>query len=109
MSTKQTLVLSLAAGLTGGIFSRYLTPEMVHAQTQTPAPKEISAQSFALLDANGNRVGALTFSPTGRLAIALTYQGIHTGDAVSRILVVWWKHEAICAACRLNKSVSLLT
>lgn len=75
MSTKQTLILSLAAGLTGGIFSRYLAPEMVHAQTQMLAPKEISAQSFALLDANGNRVGALTVSPTRRLAIALTYQG----------------------------------
>ena len=75
MGTKQTLILSLAAGLTGGIFSRYLAPEMVHAQTQTPAPKEISAQSFALLDANGNRFGALTVSPTGRWAIALTYQG----------------------------------
>src|SRR5215510_9705677 len=34
---------------------------------------------------------------------------VHTGDAVSRILVVWWKREAICAACRLNKSASLLT
>ncbi len=75
MSTRQTLILSLAAGLTGGIFSRYLAPEMVHAQTQTPAPNEISAQSFALLDANGNRLGALTVSPMGRLAITLTYQG----------------------------------
>jgi hypothetical protein len=74
MSAKQTLILSLAAGLTGGIFSRYLAPELVHAQTQTPAPKEISAQSFALLDANGNRVGALTVS-NGRWAIASTYQG----------------------------------
>src|SRR5262249_54783443 len=34
---------------------------------------------------------------------------VHTGDAVSRILVVWWKREAICGACRLNKSASLLT
>jgi hypothetical protein len=75
MSTKQTLILSLAAGLTGGIFSRYLAPEMVHAQTQTFAPKEISAQSFALLDAKGNRLAALTISPTGGLAIALPYQG----------------------------------
>src|SRR5690349_9356554 len=71
MSTKQTLILSLAAGLTGGIFSRYLPPEMVHAQNQMLVPKEISAQSFALLEANGNRVG-LTVSPTDRLAIALT-------------------------------------
>src|SRR5215472_16532168 len=34
---------------------------------------------------------------------------VHTGDAVSRILVVWWKREAICGAGRLNKSASLLT
>ena len=75
MSAKQTLILSLAAGLMGGIFSRYLGPEMVHAQSQTPAPKEISAQSFALLDANGNRLGALTVSPTGGLTIVLPYRG----------------------------------
>ena len=34
---------------------------------------------------------------------------VNTGDAVSRILVVWWKREAVCAASRLNKSASLLT
>jgi len=33
----------------------------------------------------------------------------NTGDAVSRILVPWWKREAICAACRVRKSASLLT
>ena|SRR5437773_1951991 len=75
MNTKQTLILSLAAGLTGGIFSRYLAPEMVHAQAQIPVPREIIAQSFALVDASGNRVGALTLSKNGRPAILLNYQG----------------------------------
>jgi hypothetical protein len=75
MGTKQTLILSLAAGLMGGIVSRYIAPEPVHAQARTPAPREIIAQSFALVDASGNRVGALTVSPIGRPAIALTYQG----------------------------------
>ena len=75
MKTKQTLVLSLAAGLMGGIVSRYIAPELVHAQAQTPAPREIIAQSFALVDASGNRVGALALSKNGRPAILLTYQG----------------------------------
>src|SRR5215467_4485725 len=42
------------------------------------------------------------------MPVPVELQIIHTGDAVSRILVVWWKREAICAACRLNKSASLL-
>ena len=33
----------------------------------------------------------------------------HTGDAVSSILAVWWKREAICAACRGEKSALVLT
>jgi hypothetical protein len=34
---------------------------------------------------------------------------VHTGDAASRILAVWWKREATCTACRVGKSASLLT
>jgi hypothetical protein len=75
MDTKLVLILSFAAGLTGGIVSQWVTPELVHAQTQAPAPKEITAQSFALTDASGNRVGELTVSRNGRPAISLTYQG----------------------------------
>lgn len=54
------LTLALAAGLTGGILSRYLWPLPVHAQAQPPAPQEIRAQRFVLEDAAGKTLG--TFS-----------------------------------------------
>ena len=62
MNTKLILILSVAAGLTGGIVSRYVTPAPVQAQAQTPVPKEISAQSFVLVDEKSNIVG--TFKPS---------------------------------------------
>jgi hypothetical protein len=73
MSTKLTITVSLAAGLAGGILSQYIAPALVHAQAQAPMPKEILAQSFALVDANGKRVGALTIGQNHRPAIWLKY------------------------------------
>jgi hypothetical protein len=51
MNPRLTLTLSLAAGLLGGVFSRYVSPESVHAQTA--APQEVRAQKFTLVDQNG--------------------------------------------------------
>ena len=53
MFRKLTPVLALAAGLVGGLLSRYITPA---------APSEIQAQSFTLVDATGAVVGS--FRPT---------------------------------------------
>jgi hypothetical protein len=73
MLRKLNPLLALAAGLIGGLASRYVTPFSVHAQAPTPfvapippppqpaAPAEIKAQSFTLVDRNGNTVG--TFAP----------------------------------------------
>lgn len=67
MLRKLNPVLALAAGLLGGILSRYLAPPPVHAQApatqaqSTPAPEEIRAQSFTLVDGSGAVVG--TFRP----------------------------------------------
>lgn len=55
-----TITSILAAGLLGGLLSRYLTPVTVHAQAQ--AQKEIKAQSFVLVDDKDNIVG--TFKPS---------------------------------------------
>jgi hypothetical protein len=60
MSTKWTVALCLAAGLLGEVVSRYLSPDLVHAQAQPPVPKEIRAQAFILEDENGNVVGRFT-------------------------------------------------
>src|SRR6266436_8826074 len=49
-----------------------------------------------------------TTCPTGARSTAVVIS-VHTGDAVSRILAAWWEREAICAACRVRKSASLLT
>ena len=67
------MALALAAGLAGGILSQYIAPALVHAQAQTPMPKEIRAQSFTLVDASGNRVGALTIGQNHRSTIWLQY------------------------------------
>ena len=67
MLRKLNPVLALAAGLLGGMLSRYLAPVPVHAQApapqaqSTPAPEEIRAQSFTLVDGSGAVVG--TFRP----------------------------------------------
>jgi hypothetical protein len=51
---------------------------------------------------------AATTCPTAPRSTAVV-TSVHTGDAVSRILAVWWKREVIWAACRTKKSASLLT
>jgi hypothetical protein len=75
MTTKLTMTLSLAAGLAGGVLSQYIASALVHAQAQTPMPKEIRAQSFTLVDASGNRMGALTIGQNSRPSIWLKYHG----------------------------------
>jgi hypothetical protein len=63
LNTRLVLPLSLAAGLLGGLFSRYVNPTTVHAQT---APIEIRAQKFTLVDKNGTVRGvfAVADDPT---------------------------------------------
>jgi hypothetical protein len=58
----RTFVLSvtLAAGLLGGMLSRYITPVPAFARALTQ--KEIKAQSFVLVDDKDNIVG--TFKPS---------------------------------------------
>lgn len=50
LNARLTLTLSLAAGVLGGLFSRYVSPTTAQAQT---APIEIRAQEFTLVDQNG--------------------------------------------------------
>ena len=62
---KLNLALSLAAGLFGGILSHYAWIAPVQAQTLTLAPKEIRAQSFALVDAKGVVQGVFSVDDAG--------------------------------------------
>jgi len=63
MNRKLNLSLALAAGLLGGLLSRYVTPWPVLAQAG-PA-KELRAQSFVLVDDKNNVVGTFTASTPG--------------------------------------------
>ena len=68
-----TFVLSIAAGLLGGGLSHYVWTQPVHAQSQTPAPKEIRAQSFVLVNDKGEVQGVFSFDEpkVGRPSIRL--------------------------------------
>ncbi|HXI39117.1 MAG TPA: hypothetical protein VNH83_04020 [Bryobacteraceae bacterium] len=65
MNRKANFTLALAAGLLGGMFSRYLTPTPVFAQVQASAPKEIRAQSFFLVNKQGTPLGRIGFDSDG--------------------------------------------
>ncbi len=60
MNRKLNLSLALAAGLLGGMLSRYIAPLPVLAQAGPP--KELRAQSFVLVDDKNNVVGTFTAS-----------------------------------------------
>jgi hypothetical protein len=70
MNRKTHLILALAAGLLGGLISRYINPIPAYAQTQT-TPKAIRAQSFVLVDEQGMAFGLLGFTPKGAPIITL--------------------------------------
>ena len=61
MNRKVNLPLALAAGLIGGVLSRYVAPFPV--QAQAGPPKEIRAQNFVVVDDKNNVVGTFTASP----------------------------------------------
>jgi hypothetical protein len=72
-----TLALALSAGLIGGLLSRYIAPESVHAQAQTIAPKEIRAQSFVLVDEKGVPRGIFAIEQTGFPTLEASAQDGH--------------------------------
>ncbi len=71
MNRTMHITLALAAGLLGGLLSRYLTPPPVFAQAQTPAPREIRAQSFVLVNKQGAPLGRIGFDSNGLPNITL--------------------------------------
>ncbi len=64
---KTTVVVAFAAGLLGGIASRYFSPQAVHAQS---LPSELRAQKFVLVDERGAVLGILA-QESGRSALKL--------------------------------------
>jgi hypothetical protein len=71
MNRKLNIGLSIAAGLLGGLLSHYISPALVHAQTQAAPPKEIRAQSFVLVSADGKADGLFGFDQDGQANVIL--------------------------------------
>jgi hypothetical protein len=69
---KMTIAVALVAGLLGGVISRYVSPAPVlaqQAQAPGPAPLELRAQRFSLVNPQGAVVATFTvdqpkFDPT---------------------------------------------
>jgi hypothetical protein len=72
---KRNLVLSIAAGLAGGVISSYLRP--VVAQAQSQPPQEIRAQRFTLVDQDGVALGMFSFDAAGHPQIVLRDRSGH--------------------------------
>jgi hypothetical protein len=70
MNRKLNLFLSLAVGLLGGCLSHYFFPESVRAAQIAP-PREIKAQSFALVNSDGSPAGLFGFDRQGHPDIML--------------------------------------
>jgi hypothetical protein len=67
---KKSVVLAFAAGVLGGMASHYLSPQLVHAQSQALPATEIRAASFVLVNEKGVVLGTLA-EDAGRPAIRL--------------------------------------
>lgn len=77
MNRKLNLAFAFAAGVFGGMLSHYLAPVVALAQSQTPAPKEIRAQSFVLVDARGVPRGVFAIETTGLPTLEATTDDGH--------------------------------
>lgn len=79
MNTRLILAIALLSGLVGGLVSHYAFPVAAFAQQTpappAPAPNEIRAQSFVLVDGQNNVVGTIASSE---------YRGWINGQMVPR-------------------------
>jgi hypothetical protein len=61
-----SVILSLAAGLLGGVVAPHIFPVTpVHAQAQTPPPKIVEAGAFKLINNSGHVAGTLAIDAAG--------------------------------------------
>ncbi|MES1262557.1 MAG: hypothetical protein ABUS49_12555 [Acidobacteriota bacterium] len=63
MKSKLNVALAVAAGLLGGLLTRYIEPSPAAAQDQSPSVREIRAESFVLVDPGGRTVGTFSSEP----------------------------------------------
>jgi hypothetical protein len=61
-----SVILSLAAGLLGGVVAPHILPvTAVHAQAQAPPPKIVEAGAFKLVNNAGHVAGTLAIDAAG--------------------------------------------
>ena len=61
-----SVILSLAAGLVGGVVAPHILPVTpVHAQAQNPPPRIVEAETFKLVNNAGHVAGTLAIDGTG--------------------------------------------
>lgn len=84
MNTKLTVTLALAAGFIGGLASRSYGPAPVHAQA--PAPHEIQAQKFVLVDETGLARGVFGIEENGTPQIEVIG---HKGHVYASVFRSW--------------------
>jgi hypothetical protein len=75
MNNKISVFLALTAGLFGGLLTRYIAPTAVFAQNQTSPTAEVRAQSFVLVDAQGQTVGIFVSEPLSARSARPAYPG----------------------------------
>ncbi len=63
MSTRTTLILSVAAGFIGGVASQHFALTPVFAKGSAPAAREIRAEKLVIVDENGVPRGAFGINP----------------------------------------------
>jgi hypothetical protein len=94
MTRKLNFALSLAVGLLGGVLSRWIMPIPVLAQTPgqvppapspaaTPVPKDIRAQRFTVVNADGRVLG--TFGIDSGLVQERTRNGSLRGNPTIKL------------------------
>ena len=60
MNKTLTVTLALAAGILGGLLTRYMSPPTAFAQKLAPVTKEIRAESFSLVNSSDRVLGTFT-------------------------------------------------
>ena len=68
---KHNLALAMAAGFLGGALSHYAAPPTAKADTPAPAPSELRARSFLLVNEKGAVRGTFSLDASGRPALRL--------------------------------------
>lgn len=70
--SKKIVALAFAAGLLGGVASRYLAPQPVHADS---SPQEIRARRFVLIGDGGTVIGTFSAEASGKAIKLFDSQG----------------------------------